>query len=49
MNDKYIACECCEELVLVRSEKYIEDTYYEIYDDIICDECILDYIKKFKK
>ena len=36
MSEKYIRCECCEELLLVESDNFYTDPYYEIYDDIIC-------------
>lgn len=48
MSETYVACSCCEYFILVKSDKYLNDTYYKIGDDIVCDDCILDYIKKCK-
>lgn len=49
MRDRYVECECCEGFILVESDRFCTDTYYEINDDTVCDDCILDYIKQFRK
>lgn len=50
--DEYVICsnKGCTNSILIHSYKYHTDECYEIEPgEIICGECILDYIKKYKK
>lgn len=49
MEQKYILCDECGYEIYLEDDRYYGDTYYEIDGYDICDECILQFIKKYKK
>lgn len=46
---EYIRCDICNEKIALEDDVYYGDTYYDFFGDIVCDDCILEYIKEYKK
>ncbi|MEG0908979.1 MAG: hypothetical protein RSH78_01295 [Bacilli bacterium] len=48
-QQRYIECDECGYEIYLEDDRYLGDTYYEIDEENICEECILTYIKRFRK
>ena len=44
----YMECSCCGGRIFREDKTHHGDIYYELEGVVICEDCILDYIRKFK-
>lgn len=46
---EHLICSFCGRLIFKEDITYYGDVYYEINGETVCDDCVLDYIGRFKK